>query len=214
MTHVQYMYISRLKPLAPMPRSQASSTSLNESHSFCPEAAKTASMVKTDTATNKDREQSPPNVLNEKNIYMFPGNAYVEFCPICKDKVSGYHYGVPTCESCKGFFKRSIQNKRKYVCTMSNSCVIDRLMRRKCQSCRLNKCFESGMKSEAVRETRTRGGRNFLGPLYRKDRALRAYKAGVGALTKNVSSNSPEGDEQAAKNMLLTASRPSNFQFF
>lgn len=37
-------------------------------------------------------------------------------CPICGDKVSGYHYGLLTCESCKGFFKRTVQNKKVY-CT-------------------------------------------------------------------------------------------------
>lgn len=35
-----------------------------------------------------------------------------EPCPICGDKVSGYHYGLLTCESCKGFFKRTVQNKK------------------------------------------------------------------------------------------------------
>lgn len=25
-----------------------------------------------------------------------------ELCPVCGDKVSGYHYGLLTCESCKG----------------------------------------------------------------------------------------------------------------
>lgn len=24
-----------------------------------------------------------------------------ELCPVCGDKVSGYHYGLLTCESCK-----------------------------------------------------------------------------------------------------------------
>ena len=23
-------------------------------------------------------------------------------CPVCGDRVSGYHYGLQTCESCKG----------------------------------------------------------------------------------------------------------------
>ena len=31
-----------------------------------------------------------------------------ELCPVCGDKVSGYHYGLLTCESCKGFFKRTV----------------------------------------------------------------------------------------------------------
>lgn len=25
-----------------------------------------------------------------------------DLCPVCSDKVSGYHYGLQTCESCKG----------------------------------------------------------------------------------------------------------------
>lgn len=25
-----------------------------------------------------------------------------EACPVCGDQVSGYHYGLQTCESCKG----------------------------------------------------------------------------------------------------------------
>ena len=27
-----------------------------------------------------------------------------ELCPVCGDKVSGYHYGLQTCESCKGTY--------------------------------------------------------------------------------------------------------------
>lgn len=27
-----------------------------------------------------------------------------DLCPVCGDKVSGYHYGLLTCESCKVFF--------------------------------------------------------------------------------------------------------------
>lgn len=30
--------------------------------------------------------------------------AFEELCPVCGDKVSGYHYGLLTCESCKGVF--------------------------------------------------------------------------------------------------------------
>ena len=37
-------------------------------------------------------------------------------CPVCGDKISGFHYGIFSCESCKGFFKRTVQNKKNYQC--------------------------------------------------------------------------------------------------
>ncbi|MEQ2197010.1 hypothetical protein XENOCAPTIV_020827 [Xenoophorus captivus] len=41
-----------------------------------------------------------------------------ELCPVCGDKVSGYHYGLLTCESCKGFFKRTVQNNKSFTGTL------------------------------------------------------------------------------------------------
>ncbi|XP_052831468.1 nuclear hormone receptor FTZ-F1 beta [Octopus bimaculoides] len=83
-----------------------------------------------------------------------------ENCPICSDKVSGYHYGIFSCESCKGFFKRTVQNKKVYQCHQKNCCEINVYNRKKCPACRFNKCLESGMLLEAIRLDRTRGGRS------------------------------------------------------
>ncbi|KER25326.1 hypothetical protein T265_07202 [Opisthorchis viverrini] len=83
-----------------------------------------------------------------------------ERCPICGDRVSGYHYGLPTCESCKGFFKRTVQNKKEYHCTEHGNCVIDRIHRKRCAHCRFQKCLAVGMRVEAVRKDRMRGGRS------------------------------------------------------
>ncbi|VDK22564.1 unnamed protein product [Taenia asiatica] len=80
-------------------------------------------------------------------------------CPVCGDKVSGYHYGLQTCESCKGFFKRTVQNKKSYQCTEAGVCIIDRIHRKRCAYCRFKKCLSVGMRIEAVREDRMRGGR-------------------------------------------------------
>jgi nuclear receptor subfamily 5 group A protein 3 len=94
-----------------------------------------------------------------------------EMCPVCGDKVSGYHYGLLTCESCKGFFKRTVQNKKVYTCVAERSCHIDKTQRKRCPYCRFQKCLEVGMKLEAVRADRMRGGRNKFGPMYKRDRA-------------------------------------------
>ncbi|KRX46590.1 Nuclear hormone receptor family member nhr-25 [Trichinella murrelli] len=94
-------------------------------------------------------------------------------CPVCGDKVSGYHYGLLTCESCKGFFKRTVQNKKVYQCSADQNCPIDKTCRKRCPHCRFQKCLKVGMKIEAVREDRMRGGRNKFGSMYKRDRARR-----------------------------------------
>lgn len=81
-------------------------------------------------------------------------------CPICGDRISGFHYGIFSCESCKGFFKRTVQNKKHYVCLRGASCPVAVATRKKCPACRFDKCLRTGMKLEAIREDRTRGGRS------------------------------------------------------
>lgn len=98
---------------------------------------------------------------------------FEELCPVCGDKVSGYHYGLLTCESCKGFFKRTVQNKKVYSCVDNRTCLIDKSQRKRCPYCRFQKCLNVGMKLEAVRTDRMRGGRNKFGPMYKRDRALK-----------------------------------------
>ncbi|XP_036423392.1 nuclear receptor subfamily 5, group A, member 5 isoform X2 [Colossoma macropomum] len=101
-----------------------------------------------------------------------------EACPVCGDRVSGYHYGLLTCESCKGFFKRSVQNNKRYTCAERQSCPMDPAQRKRCPYCRFQKCLAVGMKREAVRADRMRGGRNKFGPLYRRDRQLKQQRGG------------------------------------
>lgn len=96
-----------------------------------------------------------------------------EMCPVCGDKVSGYHYGILTCESCKGFFKRTIQNKKTYSCSHNNECPMDITNRKRCASCRLRKCLDKGMRIELVRVDKMRGGRNQFANFYKSDRLRR-----------------------------------------
>lgn len=104
------------------------------------------------------------NQNHEKNLYVHSNVCFssvsVSPCPICGDKISGFHYGIFSCESCKGFFKRTVQNRKNYVCLRGGPCPISIATRKKCPACRFDKCLQRGMKLEAIREDRTRGGRS------------------------------------------------------
>lgn len=68
--------------------------------------------------------------------------------------VLGRHYGVISCEGCKGFFKRSIRSHVNYNCRGDKDCLINKAYRNRCQYCRLQKCYKAGMRSEAVQNER------------------------------------------------------------
>ncbi|XP_049790160.1 nuclear receptor subfamily 2 group F member 6-like [Schistocerca nitens] len=77
-----------------------------------------------------------------------PGEA---LCRVCGDKASGKHYGVPSCDGCRGFFKRSIRRNLDYVCKEAGRCVVDVSRRNQCQACRFNKCLQVNMKKDALK---------------------------------------------------------------
>ncbi|KAM8793783.1 retinoic acid receptor RXR-beta [Eudromia elegans] len=86
-----------------------------------------------------------------------PHGAGKRLCAICGDRSSGKHYGVYSCEGCKGFFKRTIRKDLTYTCRDNKDCVVDKRQRNRCQYCRYQKCLATGMKREAVQEERQRG---------------------------------------------------------
>ncbi|XP_058243026.1 retinoic acid receptor RXR-beta-B isoform X1 [Hemibagrus wyckioides] len=69
-------------------------------------------------------------------------------CAICGDRSSGKHYGVYSCEGCKGFFKRTVRKDLSYICRDSKECLVDKRQRNRCQYCRYQKCLAMGMKRE------------------------------------------------------------------
>lgn len=120
--------------------------------------------------TTKPNNQSSPSEDSALNVYengeSLPSAGISRQqlinspCPICGDKISGFHYGIFSCESCKGFFKRTVQNRKNYVCLRGSACPVTIATRKKCPACRFDKCLQRGMKLEAIREDRTRGGRS------------------------------------------------------
>uniref|UniRef100_A0A915ICZ9 Nuclear receptor domain-containing protein n=1 Tax=Romanomermis culicivorax TaxID=13658 RepID=A0A915ICZ9_ROMCU len=91
--------------------------------------------------------ESVPNLTGAANGHQ---KAFVP-CKVCGDKASGYHYGVTSCEGCKGFFRRSIQKQIEYRCLRDGKCMVYRLNRNRCQYCRFKKCLAVGMSRDSVR---------------------------------------------------------------
>uniref|UniRef100_A0A0L8I1G4 Nuclear receptor domain-containing protein n=1 Tax=Octopus bimaculoides TaxID=37653 RepID=A0A0L8I1G4_OCTBM len=69
-------------------------------------------------------------------------------CLVCGDRASGKHYGVLSCDGCRGFFKRSIRRNLDYVCKESGACVVDIARRNQCQACRFRKCLDMKMNKD------------------------------------------------------------------
>ncbi|XP_075816829.1 nuclear receptor subfamily 4immunitygroup A member 1 [Microtus pennsylvanicus] len=83
-------------------------------------------------------------------------------CAVCGDNASCQHYGVRTCEGCKGFFKRTVQKSAKYICLANKDCPVDKRRRNRCQFCRFQKCLAVGMVKEVVRTDSLKGRRGRL----------------------------------------------------
>ncbi len=71
-------------------------------------------------------------------------------CKVCNDHATGIHYGISSCEGCKGFYKRSILRQRSYVCSFSNKCDVTVEKRKNCKACRFSKCLRVGMCLEGI----------------------------------------------------------------
>ncbi|XP_071820865.1 retinoic acid receptor RXR-alpha-B-like isoform X3 [Apostichopus japonicus] len=113
-------------------------------------------------------DQSPPMTPGSINFSQvsqssavspgsLPGTSMQKsICAVCGDRASGKHYGVYSCEGCKGFFKRTVRKDLTYTCRDERSCIVDKRQRNRCQYCRYQKCIEMGMRREAVQEERQR----------------------------------------------------------
>ena len=88
--------------------------------------------------------KNPKKIISTKITSKENSTALI-LCVICGDNATYIHYGVRTCEGCKGFFKRSVQKNAVYECVADENCVIDKKTRVRCQYCRFRKCILSGM---------------------------------------------------------------------
>ncbi|MEN2499562.1 MAG: hypothetical protein MHMPM18_003767, partial [Marteilia pararefringens] len=78
-------------------------------------------------------------------------------CRVCGKNANGVHYGVLTCESCKGFFRRAESRKKPFKCRNKSKninnkyCLITDKYRGNCAACRYAKCKLLGMSYDAIK---------------------------------------------------------------
>ncbi|CAF4838391.1 unnamed protein product, partial [Rotaria sp. Silwood2] len=72
-------------------------------------------------------------------------------CVVCGGKALGYNFDAITCPSCKAFFRRNAyKDPTKLTCEGNQYCQISFASQRRCSSCRLTKCFNSGMRRDRL----------------------------------------------------------------
>lgn len=123
-------------------------------------------------------------------------------CVICGDKASGKHYGVHSCEGCKGFFKRTVRKDLTYTCRDNRDCIIDKRQRNRCQYCRYQKCLTVGMKREAVQDERQKSG---LGEGESPSSPTASNSSNSNHMNTGFGSSSSMGDDEMLIEKLISA---------
>ncbi|GAU96030.1 hypothetical protein RvY_07534 [Ramazzottius varieornatus] len=76
-------------------------------------------------------------------------------CQVCGGRSSGVHYGILSCEGCKAFYKRCVDNKTVYRCFFGETCDIGPNNRSHCKACRMLRCVKAGMQLNTTKMGRT-----------------------------------------------------------
>jgi len=91
----------------------------------------------------------PPYYPSGPSPLPHPLSGAKHMCAICGDRATGKHYGVYSCEGCKGFFKRTVRKELEgtYACKEVQQCEVDKKKRNRCQYCRYQKCLQASLAS-------------------------------------------------------------------
>ncbi|XP_012061541.1 PREDICTED: nuclear hormone receptor HR96 [Atta cephalotes] len=79
-----------------------------------------------------------------------PAREANKICGVCGDRALGYNFSAVSCESCKAFFRRNALKNKDFKCPFTENCNITTITRRFCQKCRLDKCFNIGMRKDYI----------------------------------------------------------------
>jgi hypothetical protein len=94
--------------------------------------------------------------LRDRNAKMKPTPTIRRYksllsCVVCNGDAHGYNFDAISCESCKAFFRRNaLRPPGKLKCRANGQCSVTVDQRKRCKKCRLDKCFQSGMRKEWI----------------------------------------------------------------
>ncbi|XP_028967795.1 probable nuclear hormone receptor HR38 [Galendromus occidentalis] len=149
-------------PAMTPPCAMASPTCSRRSSLASSTASMSSPLRETATPSRRASTPSPASSISGPIVQQKKKSAGSLPCAVCGDNALCQHYGVRTCEGCKGFFKRTVQRKQKYACMTDKKCTIDKEKRNRCQYCRYEKCLAVGMDPEFVRTDDLKGRRGRL----------------------------------------------------
>ncbi|OQV25697.1 hypothetical protein BV898_00628 [Hypsibius exemplaris] len=115
-------------------------------------------------------------------------------CKICGRKATGIHYGVLSCEGCKAFYRRGMDNKSAYICYNKSKCII-KPESRQCKACRFRKCQELGM--QLTNHAKKKDGSPKLG---KKNAVTHTTEASLLLLDKTLTTATSSSPESSSGN--------------
>ncbi|CAF3564848.1 unnamed protein product [Adineta steineri] len=145
---------------------------------------------------------STPTATTSGGMSLAAASKYA--CAICGDKASGKHYGVHSCEGCKGFFKRTVRKDLTYTCRDNRECIIDKRQRNRCQYCRYQKCLTVEHYNNihlAVQEERQKSGMSGEG----ESPSSPGASVGSGGTNMGFSSSGSNNDDEMLIEKLIAA---------
>ncbi|CAG2105797.1 unnamed protein product, partial [Medioppia subpectinata] len=127
-----------------------------------------------------------------------------KICLICGDGAIGKNFGSVSCESCKAFFRRNAAKREEYVCLYIKKCKIGLNTRKFCRTCRLEKCFDVGMKEDWILNDEQREERRLKIEAKRLKRNKNADKCEDKLETKHMSNESADENNNLKIDVLNT----------
>ncbi|CAD5210606.1 unnamed protein product [Bursaphelenchus okinawaensis] len=146
---------------------QASTSSANSRHFNHRSRPTSTAHSYANHGSNNSYEDTNQGSEDDEEDSSYSGSYDGNLCMVCGFKCPHKNYGVYCCNACAAFFRRTIKQRRSYVCIKGRNCNIGfGGHKRTCRYCRFKRCVFAGMSIEYVM---TRGDEFMFDPALDND---------------------------------------------